>query len=77
MVINYKFNGEFFDYEIDHEQYQKSLIHLLLQQDKLILIEMILNFDGCVVDLENDFKDELKDHFEQKAYKEYLDRGDV
>lgn len=73
MRINYRFDGEFFDYEIDNEQYQKALISILMKESKESLVEMILCFDGFKVDLEDYFSEELKDHFEEKAYKKYKD----
>lgn len=74
MVINYKFDESFFDYEIEYTQYQKALIHLLLQESKESLVEKLVSADGCVIDLETDYGEELKAHFEESAYKEYLNR---
>lgn len=73
MTINYKFDGEFFDYEIDNEQYQKALISMLMKEDKESLVEMILCFDGFDVDLEDYFSEELKDYFEDRAYNSFKD----
>ena len=74
MVINYKFDGDFFDYEIEYIQYQKALIHLLLKEQKETLVEKLVSADGCVIDLETDYNEELKAYFEESAYKEYLNR---
>ena len=74
MVINYNFEEGFFDYEIEYHEYQKALIHILLQQEKADLVESIIGFDESLVDLKATYKEELKDHFEKRAYKEFLDR---
>lgn len=73
MTITYNFDGNNYDYEIDYEQYQKALIHILLKEEKASLVEFLVGADGCKLDLEESFQDELKDHFEAKANKEYLD----
>ena len=74
MTINYTFNGEHFDYEVDYEKYQEALKCTLMKQLKEELVELILNADNCVIDLEQEYKDELKEIFEDKAYAEYNDR---
>ena len=74
MIINYKFDGDFFDYEIEYEEYQKALYKLLREETKESLIDIIISSDMCQMNLSDMLEDELKCYFEDKAYKEYLDR---
>ena len=74
MVISYRFNSEYFDYEISHDRYLVALYNILIKEEKTSLVDMLINCDGCVANLENDYSEELKEYFEKVAYKEYLDR---
>lgn len=73
MTINYRFDGECFDYEVYHDRYLVALFNIMLNEDKEDLINMLINADGCVVNLEEDYEEELKEYFREMAYKEYLD----
>lgn len=74
MIINYKFDGEYFDYEIEYESYESALYKILSGLGKASLVDFIIESDNCVVDLKDYFYEELKDYFEEYAYREYLDR---
>lgn len=74
MRINYRFDGESFDYEVEHEDYSNAIYKLLKQETKESLIDIILSADMCVLDLRDMLEDELKAYFEDVAYKEYRDR---
>lgn len=73
MIINYKFDGEFFDYKIEDSEYDKAILKILNGESKESLIEILMDADFCSINLFSMYKDELKDYFEDKAYKEYLD----
>ena len=74
MTINYKFDGECFEYEIGNEEYQKAIHKILKEETKESLIDIIISSDMCQLDLSDMLEDELKCYFENKAYKEFLDR---
>ena len=76
MTINYSFNDNYFDYEVEYDRYLVALHNILLKEDKESLIEIIINSDACIVNLEEDYKEELKEYFREMAYKEYLDGRD-
>lgn len=67
MTINYNFYGEFFDYEVEYEELEKAIKFLSEEYDS-----GISNMDYFEVKYK--YNEELKDYFEEKAYKEYLDR---
>jgi hypothetical protein len=71
MTINYMFNGDSFDYEINLFKAMEKILNKFSKEE---LIEFILDSHGCNVDLKVSFMEELKEHFEEEAYKEYLDR---
>lgn len=73
MIIKYKFNGNLFDYEVEHDRYLVAMFNILLKEEKENLIKRILDFDGCVVNLYDDYEEELKEYFGEMAYKEYLE----
>jgi hypothetical protein len=73
MTINYRFDGEFFDYEIEYDTYLLALYKILREESKESLIDIITDADGCVLNLKEMFEEELKNYFEDKAYKEYLE----
>ena len=74
MTINYKFQGEFFDYEVEHDRYLVALFNILSKEEKGTLIGKMLDSDGCVINLEDDYKEELVYYFEKEAYREFKDR---
>lgn len=76
MTINYCFDGEFFDYDVSHDRYFVAVHNLLFKEDKEHLVQMIINADDCVLNLTDEYKDELKEYFEKFAYKAYLNRRD-
>lgn len=67
MEINYMFKGESFNYEVDYEDLEKAVDFLSEQYDEDIK-------DMEYFELKDNYLEELKDYFEKKAYKEYLDR---
>ena len=67
MEINYMFKGESFIYEVDYEDLEKAVNFLSEQYDEDIK-------DMEYFELKDNYLEELKDYFEKKAYKEYLDR---
>lgn len=73
MTINYKIDGEFFDYEVEYEESEKALLKILtgLVGEEVATLMIIEN--ECSNELEKEYIEELKDYFEDKAYKEYLD----
>lgn len=76
MIITYNFNNEDFDYEIEFEEKDKALKEILLKETKESLVDILLNFDTCSVNLGKFFKEDLAEFFREKAYKEYKDRRD-
>lgn len=74
MRINYFFKDECFEYHVSHDRYLVALHNLLLKEDKEKLIQMLIDADDCILNLADEYKDELKAYFETNAYKAYLDR---
>lgn len=74
MIINYRFDGESFDYEVEYERCESAVYKILSGLDKASLVNFIIESDNCVVDLKDYFYEELKDYFEEYAHREYLDR---
>lgn len=73
MIINYKFDGNDFEYEITIDRFFVAMHNILCKENKEDLIEFILDAHGCSVDLKNSFEEELKEYFYDRAYKEYRD----
>lgn len=76
MRLNFNFDGYDYDYEVDAKQYIKALRHILGQQSKEMLIEVIISTDMCCIDLSDEFGEELKDYFRDRAYKEFISGRD-
>ena len=74
MAIKYRVDGEYFEYEIDNEEYQRAIHKILKEETKESLIDIIISSDMCQLDLSDMLEDELRCYFEDRAYKEYLDR---
>lgn len=73
MTINYNFDGELFNYEIEHDRYLVAMFNILSREEKGALIGRLIDSDGCVVNLEEDYKEDLEYYFEREAYNEYKD----
>lgn len=73
MTIHYVINGSNYDYELEYEDYLKGLTHILRANTKEELIEIILNFDNCTVDLFRDFKEEIREYFRADAEKQFME----
>ena len=73
MTINYMFHGELFSYDVFQEDYEKAIKKILLEQSKENLVSLIMFADMCYLDLEKELAEELREHFEDMAYREYLD----
>ena len=58
-----------FVYEVDFDEVNKALNHILKNLSKEELVQMILQFDGEYVDLETFLKDELTEYFREEAMK--------
>ncbi len=76
MTISYFFNNENFDYEVGTKEFVDKVLELFsenygieINSVKLIYRDDWLDFDR----LKNEFKQEIKDSFEDVAYKVYLD----
>lgn len=74
MIISYKFDGKLFSYDVFQEDYEKAIKKILLEQSKEDLVNLIMFADMCYLDLEKELAEELREHFEDIAYREYLDR---
>ena len=73
MKITYVIDGHFYDYEIDYEDYLKALTKILDENSKEELIQLILDFDNCSVDLSESYADELESYFREEAEKRYME----
>ena len=76
MVIQYRFDGMFFDYELDINQYVDKILSLFAKNYDISInsVKSIYNDDWLNWDrLLQEFKYEVKDSFEDEAYKAFLD----
>jgi hypothetical protein len=73
MTMHYVIGGSNYDYEIEYEDYLKAITHILRANSKEELIEIILNFDECSVDLFKEFKEEIREYFRADAEKQYME----
>lgn len=71
MIINYVFDDTRYDFEIDYSEMIQAVGEILENWNSVDLINYILDTDQCKIDLEKEFKDELKEHFEPVAREEY------
>ena len=73
MTIHYVIGGSNYDYELEYEDLLKGLTHILRSNSKEELIEIILNYDNCSVQLFRDFGDEIREYFRSDAEKQYME----
>lgn len=76
MVIQYRFDGMFFDYEVEINQYVDKILSLFAKNYDISInsVKSIYNDDWLNWDrLLQEFKYEVKDSFEDEAYKAFLD----
>lgn len=74
MTINYRFDGEYFDYDVEYEESEKALFKILTELVGEEVANLMIIENECSNELEKEYMEELKDYFEEVAYKEYLDR---
>lgn len=76
MEFNYNFDG-LFVYEVDVETLRNAVLYLFSKNYNIDikLVKLLYNDDWLEWEqLIEQFEEELREHFKEKAYKEYLDR---
>ena len=72
MIINYNFDGNYYDYEV--KGFYKAVSKILLDKSKEALADIIMCANLSVIDLKELLEEELKEYYEEYAYKEYKER---
>ena len=76
MVINYKFNGTFFDYELEYQSFIDGVLSVFSKNYEIPLDKVRHLFDQEWIDSDKVyevFKEDVEEHFKDKAYKAYMD----
>lgn len=73
MTITYSFDEGDYDYEVNYDEILNALTDIMSRWTKEDVVSYIVNCDQCVINLTTDFEEELKDYFEDTAYKEFME----
>ena len=73
MIITYEFCDDDFEYDVDFFERDEALRKICSDISHESLINILLAFDTCKVNLSEFFKEELKEFFTEKAYKAWRD----